>query len=57
MRRSVERYLCPDCKKILQASGLIYKRVPGSEGSEDRCAWCERERLGTTYKILYGRKD
>ena len=57
MRKSVQRYLCRDCKKILQDSGLAYKRVPGTEGSEERCAWCERERFGTTYKILYGRND
>lgn len=61
MRKSVKRYLCRDCKKILQDSGLVYKRVPSTEGSEERCAWCdawcERERFGTTYKILYGRND
>ena len=57
MRRSIDRYLCQDCKKILQASGVTYKRVPNTEGSEERCAWCERERFGTTYKILYGRDN
>ena len=57
MRKSVERHICPDCKKILQASGLTYKRVPNTEGSEGSCAWCKQERFGTTYKILFGRNE
>lgn len=53
--KSAERYLCQDCKKTLQESGLIFKRVPGSEGSAEQCDWCRRYRPGAAYRILYRR--
>lgn len=53
--KNIERYLCHECRKTLQASGLLYKRVPYSEGSQEDCDWCGRMRPGVSVKIYFGR--
>lgn len=53
---TLDRYLCKDCRQNLQRAGLIFKKMPGLEGSEERCAWCKRPCAGSVYRIKYGRK-
>lgn len=55
--KNIERYLCHECRKTLQASGLLYKCVPYSEGSREDCDWCGRMRPGVSVKIYFGRNE
>lgn len=57
MAKIAVRYLCRECRKTLQASGLLYTRVSYSEGSQDTCDWCNREKPGASVRIYYRRNE
>ena len=57
MAKIAKRYLCHECKRTLQATGLVYSRIPFSEGSQNTCDWCHREKPGVSVKILYRRNE
>lgn len=52
--KEVQRYLCQDCMKNLSDAQLVYKKIPGSEDSQE-CEWCRKRRYCTKVRILYGR--
>lgn len=52
--KTVEETLCGSCKETLDASGLTYQEVPGSQ-QNCRCAFCKQKRYCTKYRIQYGR--
>lgn len=52
----VNRYLCKDCEQSLRQSNLIYRKMPNSEGSYDRCQWCHRRCYGAAFVIRYAEK-
>lgn len=54
--KTLERYLCIECAQMLRDAGLIYKKVPGSEGEKAECEWCHKKRYGAGYRIRYGGK-
>lgn len=53
--KETERFLCVDCERTLAESGLIYKRIHGTEGGAPQCEWCRKRRCCTKYRIRYGR--
>ena len=55
--KKLERYLCAGCVKNMEKAQLIFKKVPGTEGSltmKRNCEWCGRSCYGASYKIMYG---
>ena len=55
--KTVEKYLCSEHAQWLKDAGLIFKKVPGSEGERDECDWCGRVCYGARYKIRYGGRN
>ena len=53
--KTLERTLCPACEEELRAARLVYKKLPGTEGS-CKCEWCGKVRYCTRYQIVYGRE-
>lgn len=53
--KTVVRYLCTECVQDMKDAGLIFRKLPGTEGNKDECAWCHRRRYGAEYEICYGR--
>ena len=53
--KTLKRYLCAACEKGLADANLVYKKVPGTDGQRDTCAWCGRRCYGAEYEIQYGR--
>lgn len=55
--KTIERYLCAECVKAMEQAGLIFKKIPHTEGDKAKCDWCLKLRYGASYKIKYGREN
>lgn len=54
---TIERFLCEICRQQLDGAGLVYKKVPGTEGEKQRCDWCKEKHYGARYLIRFGRDE
>ena len=52
----LERALCLDCERAMNAAHVVHKRVPYSEGTA-KCDWCHKTRYCTRYKVRIGKED
>lgn len=55
--KTIERYLCAECVKAMEQAGLVFKKIPHTEGDKAKCEWCLKLRYGASYKIKYGREN
>ena len=55
MAQTIRRALCVDCAGTLRDAQLVFRKIPGTDGEEPKCAWCRQRRYTSTYEIRYGR--
>lgn len=56
MPKTMKRALCAECAQTLRDAQLVFRKLPGTEGAEPRCAWCRQRRYTSGYEIQYGRE-